>query len=66
MIALTLEYHAEFDNTLSNIEKGLSKLHNDFKKIESELSVSENANIKLYERVRIRRVALERKCWANV
>ena len=66
MIALTLEYHAEFDNTLSNIEKELSKLHNDFKEIESELSVSENANIKLNERVRIRRVALERKCWANV
>ena len=49
--ALTLEYQAKFDNTLSSINKELSELRNDFK-IESELSVSKN-------------VALERQCWGN-
>ena len=31
VIALTLEYQTKFDNTLSNINKELSKLRNDFK-----------------------------------
>ena len=56
MIALNLEYQAKFGNTSSNINKELSELRNDFKKIESELSVSKNVNSKLHERV----VALER------
>ena len=60
VIALTLECQAKFDNTLSNINKQLNKLRNDFK-IESELSVSKNVNSKLNERV----VALERQCWGN-
>ena len=47
VIALTLEYQTKFDNTLSNINKELSKLRNDFKKIESELFVSKNVNNKL-------------------
>ena len=33
VIALTLEYQAKFDNTLSNINKELSELRNDFKKL---------------------------------
>ena len=57
VIALTLEYQAKFDNTLSNINRDLSELRNDFKKVESELSVSRNVNSKLRERV----VALERE-----
>ena len=61
VIALTLEYQAKFDNTLSNINKELSELRNDFEKIESELSVSKNVNSKLHERV----VALERQCWGD-
>ena len=61
VIALTLEYQAKFDNTLSNINKELSELRNDFKKIESELSVSKNVNSKLHERV----VVLERQCCGN-
>ena len=61
VIALTLEYQAKFDNTLSNINRELSELRNDFKKIESELSASKNVNSKLRERV----VALERQCWGN-
>ena len=61
VIALTLEYQVKFDNTLSNINKELSELRNDFKKIESELSISKNVNSKLHERV----VALERQCWGN-
>ena len=44
-----------------NINKGLSKLCNNFKKIESELSVSKNVNCKLHERG----VALDRQCWGN-
>ena len=36
--ALTLKYQAKFDNTLSNINKELSKLCNDLEKIESDLS----------------------------
>ena len=32
VIALTLEYQAKFDNTLSNINKELIELPNDFKK----------------------------------
>ena len=61
MIALTLEYQAKFDSTLSNINKEVSELRSDFKKIESELSVSKNVNNKLHKRM----VALERQCWGN-
>ena len=61
VIALTLKSQAKFDNILSNINRELSVLRNDFKKIESELSVSKNVSSKLYERV----VALERQCWGN-
>ena len=48
VIALTLEYQTKLDNTLSSINRELSKLRNDFKKIESELSVSRNVNSKLH------------------
>ena len=58
VINLTLKYQAKFNNTLSSINKELSELFSDFKKIESELSVSKNVNSKLHERV----VALERQC----
>ena len=40
VITLTLEYQAKFGNTLSNINKELSELRNDFKKIESELCLN--------------------------
>ena len=59
VIALTLEYQTKFDNTLSNINKELSELRNDFKKIETELPFSKNLNNKLHEQV----VALKRQCW---
>ena len=61
VIALTLKSQAKFDNILSNINRELSVLRNDFKKIESELSVSKNVSSKLHERA----VTLERKCWGN-
>ena len=61
VIALTLEYQTKFDNTLSNINKELSELRNDFKKIETELPFSKNLNNKLHERV----VALKRQCWGE-
>ena len=59
VIALTLEYQAKFNNALSNINEELSQLRSDFKKIESELTISKYVNIKLHERV----VALGRQCW---
>ena len=58
VIALPLEYQEKSDNTLSNTKKDRSELYNDFKKIESELSASENVNSKLHRRV----AALERQC----
>ena len=61
VIAFTLEYQTKFDNTLFNINKELREFRNNFKKIESELSVSKNVNSKLHERV----VALEGQCWGN-
>ena len=61
VIALTLEYQAKFDNTLSNIKKNLSELCKDFKKIESELSLLKNGNSKFHKRV----VELERQCWGE-
>ena len=56
VISLTLEYQAKYDNTLSNINKELCELRNDFKKTETELFVSRNVNSKMHERV----VVLER------
>ena len=56
VISLTLEYQAKYDNTLSNINKDLCELRNDFKKTETELSVSRNVNSKMHKRV----VVLER------
>ena len=47
--ALTLEYQAKFGSTLSDINKQVSELRSDFKKIESELSVSKNVNNKLHK-----------------
>ena len=61
VIALTLEYQAKFGNTSSNINKELSELRNDLKKIESELSLSKHVNSKFHERV----VALDRQFWGN-
>ena len=56
VISLTLEYQAKCDNTLSNINKELRELRNDFKKTETEFSVSRNVNSKMHKRV----VVLER------
>ena len=61
VIALFLEYQAKFDNTLSDINRELSELCKDFKKIESELFVSKNVNSKLHKRV----LALESQCSGN-
>ena len=61
VIELTLESQANLYNSLSDISKELIELRNNFKKIESELSVSKNVNSKLRERA----VALEIQCWGN-
>ena len=50
-----MENKGKFDNAFSNINKDLSELRNDFKKIELGLSIFKNVNNKLHELV----VALE-------
>ena len=57
VIALTLEYQAKFNSTVASI----ADLKSDFRRLESELSVSRLVNSKLCDRV----TSLERQCWAN-
>ena len=57
VIALTLEYQAKFNSTLASI----AELKSDFRRLESELSISRLVNSKLCDRV----TSLERQCWAN-
>ena len=57
VIALTLEYKAKFNSTVASI----ADLKSDFRRLESELSVSRSVNSKLCDRV----TSLERQCWAN-
>ena len=47
IIALILEYRVKFNPTLANIEY----LKSNFKRLESELSISRSINSKLYDRV---------------
>ena len=57
VIALTLEYQEKFNSTLASI----AELKSDFRRLESELSISRLVNSKLCDRV----TSLERQCWAN-
>ena len=57
VIALTLEYQAKFNSTVATI----ADLKSDFRRLESELSISRSVNSKLCDRV----TSLERSCWAN-
>ena len=47
IIVLTLEYQAKFNSTAASI----ADLKSDFKRLESELSVSRAINSKLFDRV---------------
>ena len=57
VIALTQEYQAKFNSTVASIEN----LKSDFRRLESELSISSSVNSNLCDRV----TSLERPCWAN-
>ena len=57
IIVLTLEYQAKFNSTAASI----ADLKSDFKRLESELSVSRAINSKLFDRV----IRLEHQCWAS-
>ena len=57
VIALTQEYQAKFNSTVASIEN----LKSDFRRLESELSISRSVNSNLCDRV----TSLERPCWAN-
>ena len=57
VIALFLKYQAKFNSTVAST----AELKSDFRRLESELSVSRLVNSKLCDRV----TSLERQCWAN-
>ena len=58
---IVLDYQHTFDNSLGSINAELLELKTKFTKIESDLVISRNVNVKLVERL----VVTERKCWAK-
>ena len=61
VIALALEYQNKFDSTLTNINKEISDLRQNYEKMQSELCVFRQVSSKLREQI----VSLERQCWSN-
>ena len=58
---IALDYQHKIDNSLGSINTKLLELTTKFSKMESDLAISGNLNVKLVERL----VFTERKCWAN-
>ena len=58
---IVLDYQHKFDNSLGSINAELLELKTKFTKMESDLAISRNVNVKLVERL----VVTERKCWTN-
>ena len=58
---IVLDYQHKFDNSLGSINAELLELKTKFTKMESDLTISRNVNVKLMERL----VVTERKCWTN-
>ena len=58
---VVMDYQRKFDNSLSSINAELLELKTKFTKMESDIAISRNVNVKLVERL----VGTERKCWAN-
>ena len=56
-----LDYQHKFDNSLGSINAELLELKTKFTKMESDLAISRNINVKLVERL----VVTGRKCWAS-
>ena len=64
IIKLALEYQSKFDSTLSSIndiKADLSELRKYYKKLETDVIITKQANIKLCDKMKF----LERQCWAN-
>ena len=63
-IKLALKYQSMFDSTLitiSNIKTGLPKLKKYYEKLDSDLIVTKQGNMKLCNKMKF----LERQCWTN-
>ena len=58
---IVLDYQHKFDNSLGSINAELLELKTKFTKMESDLTISRNVNVRLMERL----LVTERKCWAN-
>ena len=52
-----LNYQSKFNSTLTNIDKDMGELRNDFKKFEADLAISRSVNNKLRDRI----ISLERQ-----
>ena len=61
VIALPLEYQNKFDSILTNINKEISELRQNYEKMQSELCVSRQVSSKLRQQI----FPLERQCWTN-
>ena len=58
---IVLDYQHKLDNSLGSINAELLELKTKFTKMESDLAISPNVNVKSVERLAV----IERKCWAN-
>ena len=58
---IALDCQHKFDNSLGSISAELLELKTKFTKMESDLAISLNVNVKLVDCL----VATERKCWAS-
>ena len=58
---IVLGYQHKFDNSLGYVNAEILELKTKFTKMESDLAISRNVNVKLVELL----VVTERKCWAN-
>ena len=58
---IVLDYQHKFDNSLDSINAELLELKTKFTKMESDLTIFRNVNVKLMASL----VVTERKCWAK-
>ena len=61
LAGMVLDYKERFDSTLSAITDELKELKTDFRKLESDLAISQNVNDKFTKQL----ILVERKCWAK-
>ena len=61
LVNILPDYQHKFDNSLGSINAELLELKTKFTKMESDLTISRNVNVRLMERL----LVTERKFWAN-